>query len=439
MTSVSKSKAESFRERANQLIQFAVFDQPARARELLAADPELGRASLYAACATGNDRHALALLKGEPKLARRKGGPCDWPPLLYACFSDLWRSDKKSSPRFLRIVKKLLALGADPNVSYLYEKKYPLTPLYAAAGRLNHPGLTRLLLAAGANPDDNESLYHSAEFRDHACLKLLLKRGARIAGTNAVHRKLDFDDLPGLRLFLDAEADPNLKSHDGVPLLHGAIMRGRSVKFIRLLAACGADLRAKDAHGRTAFQLALGHGQVEVAAFLRARGAGAELTPQEQLLSACAKADLRSARAIIKQHPELAAAIQHAGHSMLPVYAWHGRTASVRVMLKLGFDVTARGQSGETALHGASWMGHLPIVKALLAAGAPVHVKEPTYQADPLGWALHGSRFSRDDRGRPRHPLSHYAAIVKALLAAGAKPSGKVDPELPPVVRRALG
>ena len=43
------------------------------------------------------------------------------------------------------------------------------------------PELTRLLLEAGADPDDGESLYHATEAEDPECLQLLLEHGAQHA------------------------------------------------------------------------------------------------------------------------------------------------------------------------------------------------------------------------------------------------------------------
>ena len=47
-----------------------------------------------------------------------------------------------------------------------------MSALYGAAGVAHDPELTRVLLEAGANPDDGESLYHSTESPSTACLAL---------------------------------------------------------------------------------------------------------------------------------------------------------------------------------------------------------------------------------------------------------------------------
>jgi hypothetical protein len=64
----------------------------------------------------------------------------------------------------------------------------PLSVLYGAAGRNHDAALTRRLLQAGADPDDNESLYHATEAADDIIVRLLLEAGARVTGCNALFR-----------------------------------------------------------------------------------------------------------------------------------------------------------------------------------------------------------------------------------------------------------
>ena len=112
-----------------------------------------------------------------------------------------------------------------------------MSALYGAAGVVHDPERTRALLEAGADPDDGESLYHSTEAGDTACLRLLLEHGASTSGTNALAHALDYEPLEPVRLLLDAGADPN----EGALVAH-AIRRGRGVDAVRLLAEHGADV-----------------------------------------------------------------------------------------------------------------------------------------------------------------------------------------------------
>jgi ankyrin repeat protein len=105
-----------------------------------------------------------------------------------------------------------------------------LSALYGAAGVNHDPELTKLLLEAGADPNDGESLYHSLE--NLACTRALLEHGARIEENNALYRALDFDNVAVLELLLAHGADANVPaggppiSDWGMPLLW-AIYRRR--------------------------------------------------------------------------------------------------------------------------------------------------------------------------------------------------------------------
>ena len=98
--------------------------------------------------------------------ATAPGGPLDAPPLHYLARTRL-AADTATPAR------ALLARGTDPNG--VWEGGW--TVLAVAASRGDAP-LVELLLDAGANPNDNESLYHSLEAPDAACTALLLERGA---------------------------------------------------------------------------------------------------------------------------------------------------------------------------------------------------------------------------------------------------------------------
>src|SRR5437762_1944036 len=87
----------------------------------------------------------------------------------------------------------------------------------------------------GANPNDSESLYHSTEHRDLACVRLLLRHGATPAGTNALKHMLDREDIEGLKLLLASGANPNEVNDRGETALHWAVWRGRSMETIATL------------------------------------------------------------------------------------------------------------------------------------------------------------------------------------------------------------
>jgi ankyrin repeat protein len=166
-----------------------------RAEAMLAARPELER-DAWAGLVLGRGWN------GDPNEA---GGPRGWSPLLYACHSVF-------APR--ELVRELLDRGADPNRRFATDWG-ETTALYGAAGVVHDPEITRMLLAAGADADDNESLYHSVEAESTDCLRLLLEHGAETRGTNALPHSFDFDRIEHVRLLLDHGADPLLTTDDG--------------------------------------------------------------------------------------------------------------------------------------------------------------------------------------------------------------------------------
>jgi hypothetical protein len=105
--------------------------------------------------------------------------------------------------RLHRCAQTLLDAGADPNSRF--GSRWPpaslekpstetqLSALYGAAGVYLDVELTKILLNAGATPDDNESLYHSLNNPD--VTRALLEAGATIEGTNALARSLDLEDI----------------------------------------------------------------------------------------------------------------------------------------------------------------------------------------------------------------------------------------------------
>ena len=171
-----------------------------RALELLEAAPAL-RSDPWVALTLGDASGV--------RDARRPGGPLGQPPLFYVARSRI-AADTVTPAR------ELLERGADPNGPAGEE----WTNLSIACSR-GDAALVKLLLEHGAEPNDNDSLYHSVETRDGACTRLLLEHGATVVGTNALWHALDYDRIEPVRLLLEHGGDPNEASH--WPALHHAV------------------------------------------------------------------------------------------------------------------------------------------------------------------------------------------------------------------------
>ncbi|HSS96693.1 MAG TPA: ankyrin repeat domain-containing protein, partial [Terriglobales bacterium] len=328
-------------------------------------------------------------------------------PLIYSCFSRYANARSTRVSQIVETVKVLLRHGANPNTSIILEDfpNMPLSCLYAATGLNNNADLASLLLEAGANPNDGESLYHATEHPDLACMKLLLRYGAEPNEANALKHTLDREDSEGIQILLDAEADPNYSNERGDTALHWAVWRGRSVKIITMLLDRGADINAKRKDGRTPYALAVLGGQQEMATFLKSRGANTDLSELDQFVAASTNfAQQPTAPSNISALPEY----EH----LVPHLAAVHNTAAVRGLLATGFPVDARGEHGGTALHWACWKGYADLVKLLLEHHASLDIQDQSFHAPPSGWLHHGTQNCGE-------PGGDYAEVATLLIAAG--------------------
>jgi ankyrin repeat protein len=354
-----------------------------RAEALLAARPEIEN-DPWARLVLGRD------WAGDPN---EPGGPRGWSPLLYVCHSCF------PSPK---LADELLRRGADPNVTFRNEHGH-MSALYGAAGVAHDPELTRVLLDAGANPNDGESLYHATEAEDPACLRLLLEHGAETSGTNALAHSLDEDRLEHVRLLLEAGADPN----EGALVAH-AVRRGRGPEFLRLLAEHGSDLDEPggetwrgDVPLRTPYQHAILRGREDSARTLAELGASTEVD----------RGDLAVAGVARGEHPQVPIPdeLDPDAQEVLILNALRGRLELVVDLVGADFRGVVGGSPPGTLLQHAAWVGDPELVRELLLRGA-----DPgTGDDSALGWAVHGSQNNHS-------PGADHVAVAKLLVNAGS-------------------
>ena len=233
------------------------------------------------------------------------------------------------------------------------------TPLLFAS-RSGDVGSARVLLAAGADPNDalpdgTSALVLAAHSGQGEVGALLLEKGANPdsvdAGYTALHAAVLRSDVNLVKALLARGANPNIRMTKGTPLRRDTtdfnlpatlisstpyLLAARFLEpdIMRVLAAGGADLKVAMRDGATPLMAAVGMGS---GGNSTRRGIaaidGGKPAPESQVLQAVATA------------------------------------------IELGADLNETNQAGDTALHAAATQGFNSIVQLLADRGAELSVK----------------------------------------------------------------
>ena len=375
--------------------------------DLLSNDP-------YLACAVGDEARLREKIVDDPAWPNTPGGPMKMPPLIAVTYSGLVK-DERFADALLRSAKVLLDHGANPDQTWINPAfpESPLSALYGAAGKNHHVGMTRLLLERGANPNDNESLYHSMESKDHACTRLLLEAGAKVDGTNAIGHALDYDRPEGLRLLLKHGGNAGHPGASEFPIFH-AIRRGRSVEHIQMLLDAGADKHALNRDGKTPYQFALLYGQPEVASMLRVAESDGAASLEDAFIAACACGDSEEAKQLLSETPDLLQRLSAKQSKQLPNLAAQANFAAVKTMVEAGWPIEARGGDwNASALNFAVYRGDAAMTEFLLDHGADWQTKHG-FGGNAMGTLGYASKNNTEE-----FEAGDWLACAKLLVAHG--------------------
>jgi ankyrin repeat protein len=375
------------------------------AERMLRLHPEIAHDSFYTSIICGDHAAVERALAARPELARERGGPKRWEPLLYLCFTRL-PSVAAANDNALAIARLLLDNGADPN-AYFMAGGSRYTPLVGVVGegeeeRPAHPQravLAKLLLERGANPYDIQVGYN-IHFHGNVLwfLELIYEhsvRQGRLADwQDPEWRMLDHGGYGcGARYFLQIAIEKN------------------DLTLAEWLLAHGASPNAPPARGPrypkvSLLELALRRDQAQMAQLLVRSGATSssaatvEADPEAAFTTACLRLDRAAIDSLVASHPELL-------RSARPIItaAERNRADVVEVLLELGVPIEIENEERQRPLHAAAWSDALDVARLLIERGAEIDPVERSYNNTPLDFAVYGhhprmmkllSRYSRE-------------------------------------------
>jgi ankyrin repeat protein len=386
----SVSDTESF---SNRFIRLACLDYLAdhverreQAREMFAQNPSLAFENIFAGSTVGDVQAVTRMLEQKPELARTRGGPHNWEPLLYVAYSRLNSTRPEHST--LEVARLLLKHGADPNAGFLWDGQYTFTALTGAFGEgeagPKHQSehqycyqLARLLLEAGADPNDSQTLYNRMFTGGIRHLELLFEYGLGKGGDGIWFQRLG-DKMGTPREMLQQQM--------------GWAAKYNQFERMKLLVEHGVDVNAADSRlQKTPYELAVLHGNKEIADYLLQHGAEKTLLSDlDDFATACLAADEPRARLLLDRKPDLINELGLRRAELLQLAAESDKSDAMRLMVKLGFDVNARCRT--TALHHAAMGGHLEMAKLLIDLGADPSIRDTEFNAHPSGWAEYSEK-----------------------------------------------
>jgi ankyrin repeat protein len=393
-----------------------------QARDIFRAAPGIARSSLLAATVLGDAEAVGEMLAADPAAAAATDDERGWPPLLYACYSRWPQIDPGRESGMAEVVRLLLEAGASPNTNDGGRPRY--RSALKGSVEVNNPGVTAILLDAGAHPDPGQPIAEAIAHRDQRCLRLLLSHGARVAGTWALGAAVYNDNAGAMSLLLEAlEASGAGAAEQATEALPDAVANA-SYPVVAALLDAGADPRATGENGVSALRLAVRAGREDTAARLRALGAPDDCTDVDRFIGACLTGDRQAAERLLADHPDLRDRLTDQDRAVIVEAAASRPAETIAFMLDLGFSPRTR-RLGDEPLHNAAYHGNAAAVGVLLSAGADIDARDGRFDGTPLAFATVGSR---EQAGRP----GDWIKTVRLLIEAGASRDGAWIPGKPP-------
>ena len=309
------------------------------------------------------------------------------------------------------------------------------------------PMLTVASLATAAGPDLR--LVNAVADQDRAAVRALLRQHvdvntARPDGTTALLWAAHWDDLETVDLLLRAHANANAADDHGVtPLMQAC--ENRNVAMVEMLLMAGANANAVQTNGVTPLMTAARTGDVNAVKALLAHGANVNAATRETKYTALMWAVAERHLDVADRHLDIVQTLiengadvhQNSKRGFTPLLhsARNGDIEMGRVLLAAGVGVNETGSDGTHALPLAIISRHDAFALFLLEQGADANAK--IYGVPALHTAAGNVDIWLRDwlrlRGANRlRRLTHLdvnrrLTLVKALLAHGADPNGRIS------------
>lgn len=349
------------------------------------------------------------------------------------------------------VVKLLLDHGAESNAKESWRGQTPL--MWAAAEK--HPAVVELLIQRGADVNATSAVFDFTKLKPKSgSVPMNFPRGGFTPLLFAARQ----GDVASARLLLAAGANPNQGDPDGTTPLIVAIIN-LHYDLAGLLIYKGANPNAADNKGRTALYAAVDMhtmdittrptpkitdklDSVEVAKMLLAHGAdpnakltkfipprgvldGADRTLSEGATSffrAAKSGDVALMRLLLEKgaDPNLTPKDGTTALAAAAGVGWRdGKTRgteaevidAIKLCLELGIDINAANDKGDTAMHGAAGRGGDAVIQFLADHGAKADAKDKK-ERTPLDVAMGVGA----DVGGVRSPHETTVALLRKLM-----------------------
>jgi len=325
------------------------------------------------------------------------------------------------------------------------------TPL-ALAVHANLTDIANFFIKNGADPKGEDwqgsKLVITAYEQSKAMMNLLLENGADPGAVNPDGKTLFYlsiekNDIMTLKLLVEKKGDVNRKYMGGLCPLNHAISKGRT-EIIQFLITSGADLNAKDDAGNTPLITAVTKSDYRTASLLLKGGArtGDRTADGKSVLQISFEKNRSDIFDILLASGAVSTETFESGNTFLHMSAQGNRLSFINSLVKNKADLNALNIDSKTAVMLASEKGYGNSVKALIAGGADIKLKDKAgetalYKSIKTGgeggyWCaeyLVKGGAEINDRTGSGTPLLHEAAaqgnfnIVNLFLKNGGDPN----------------